>query len=270
LFEVVKVMMKKIKKDNKALTPRMNPMEERGQIDHLYDEAVPVWYNRSGKVNPGWLSACREQRNLTKHLMEQIADPLNLSKAYQRVLSNGGSGRVDGMRVKELQGWLGENLNQLQHQLLQGTYEPQSIRGVQIPKPNGGGKRQLGIPTVKDRMIEQAVHQVLSVDYERIFSTCSYGFRPNKNAHQALKQAGAFVAEGKIYVIDLDLEKFFDEVNHHRLMWLLSTRIADKRVLQLIYRYLKAGMLQDGLTEQRIKGTPQGSPLSPLLSNIVR
>jgi RNA-directed DNA polymerase len=127
----------------------------------------------------------------------------------------------------------------------------------------------LGIPTVKDRMIEQGVHQVLSVDYERIFSTYSYGFRPNKNAHQALKQAGAYVAEGKVYVIDLDLEKFFDEVNHHRLMWLLSTRIADERVLQLIHRYLRAGMLQDGLTEQRIKGTPQGSPLSPLLSNIV-
>ena len=172
--------------------------------------------------------------------MEQIADPLNLSKAYQRVLSNGGSGGVDGMSVKELQSWLGENINQLQHQLLQGTYEPQSIRGVQIPKPNGGGKRQLGIPTVKDRMIEQGVHQVLSVDYERIFSTYSYGFRPNKNAHQALKQAGAYVAEGKVYVIDLDLEKFFDEVNHHRLMWLLSTRIADERVLQLIHRYLRA------------------------------
>ena len=143
------------------------------------------------------------------------------------------------------------------------------MRGVQIPKPNGSGKRQLGIPTVKDRLIQQALHQVLSVDYERIFSTRSYGFRPNKNAHQALKQAGAYVAQGKSYVIDLDVEKFFDEVNHHRLMWLLSTRIGDKRVLHLIHRYLKAGMLQEGLTGQRIKGTPQGSPLSPLLSNIV-
>jgi RNA-directed DNA polymerase len=262
-------MKKKKIKDNKELKPRMNPMEERGQISRLYDEAIPVWYSRSGKVESEWLSACKEQRNLTRDLMEKIADPLNLSKAYQRVLSNGGSGGVDEMTVKELQGWLEGNLKELQHQLLQGIYEPQPIRGVQIPKPNGGGKRQLGIPTVKDRLVQQAVHQVLSVDYERIFSMHSYGFRPNKKAHQALKQAGAYVEAGKSYVIDLDLEKFFDEVNHHRLMWLISTRIGDVRVLQLIHRYLKAGLMQDGLTEQRIKGTPQGSPLSPLLSNIV-
>lgn len=261
-------MNKKIKKDIKVLPPRMNPMEERGQGNHLYAKAVPVWYSRSGKVNPEWLSACREQRNLTNCLMEQIADPLNLSKAYQRVLSNGGSGGVDGMRVKELQNWLGINLKQLQDQLLQGTYEPQPVRGVEIPKP-GGGKRQLGIPTVIDRLIQQALHQVLSVDYERIFSIHSYGFRANKNAHQALKQAGSYVAAGKGYVIDLDLEKFFDEVNHHRLLWLLSRRIGDERVLRLTHKYLQAGMFQEGLTGQRIKGTPQGSPLSPLLSNIV-
>lgn len=243
-------------------------MEERGQIGHLYAEAVPVWYSRSGKVNPEWLSACRQERSLTKHLMEQIAGPLNLSKAYQQVLSNGGSGGVDGMSVKQLQDWLGAHLNELQDQLLQGIYEPQAIRGVQIPKPTGG-KRQLGIPTVKDRLVQQAIHQVLSAGYERTFSANSYGFRPNKNAHQALKQAGSYVASGKGYIVDLDLEKFFDEVNHHRLMWLLGTRIGDKRVLQLINRYLKAGMMQEGLCEQRIKGTPQGSPLSPLLSNIV-
>lgn len=139
---------------------------------------------------------------------------------------------------------------------------------MEIPKPNGG-RRRLGIPTVIDRMVQQSIDQVLSERYERIFSGNSYGFRPGKNAHQALKQAAAYVAEGKSYVIDLDLEKFFDEVNHHRLMWLLSCRIGDRRVLQLIHRYLKAGMMQGGLVEQRIKGTPQGSPLSPLLSNIV-
>jgi group II intron reverse transcriptase/maturase len=172
------------------------------------------------------------------------------------------------MTVKELQEWLGNSLTQLQQQLLQGKYEPQAVRGVQIPKHNGG-YRQLGIPTVIDRLVQQAIHQVLSVRYEKIFSANSYGFRPNKNAHQALKQAGEYVAAGKGYAIDLDLEKFFDEVNHHRLMWLLSTRVGDKRLLQLIHRYLKAGMLQDGLEQQRIKGTPQGSPLSPLLSNIV-
>lgn len=243
-------------------------MEERGVSNRLFAEGVPVWYTRSGGVNPEWLSACEEERNSTKCLMEQIADPLNLQKAYQRVVQNGGSGGVDAMTVKDLRVWLNTNLLQMQQQLVEGLYAPQAVRGVQIPKPHGG-YRQLGIPTVKDRLVQQALHQVLSIGYERIFSPFSYGFRPNKNAHWALKQAGEYVAAGKSYVIDLDLEKFFDEVNHHRLMWLLSTRIGDKRVLQLIQRYLKAGMLQNGLSAQRIKGTPQGSPLSPLLSNIV-
>lgn len=256
------------RKDNEALLSRMNPMGERGKSNHLLAEAMPVRHSRSGKVNPMWLSACREQRNLTRSLMERIASPLNISKAYQRVLRNGGSGGVDGLTVKELQGWLGENLNQLQQQLLQGSYRPQAIKGVEIPKA-GGGKRQLGIPTVTDRLVQQAIHQVLSEDYERTFSASSHGFRPGRNAHGALKQAGQYAAAGKSYVIDLDLEKFFDEVNHHRLLWMLSTRIGDKRLLQLIHRYLKAGVLQEGLTTQRIKGTPQGSPLSPLLSNIV-
>ena len=200
--------------------------------------------------------------------MEKIAAPLNLQKAYRRVVQNGGSGGVDGMKVKELQEWLNKNLTSLVQQLQEGTYQPQAVRGVQIPKGQGG-HRQLGIPTVKDRLVQQAIAQVLSVHYERIFSDNSYVFRPAKNAHQALKRAGKYVASGKVYVIDLDLEKFFDEVNHHRLMWLLSTRIGDKGLLQLIHRYLKAGMLEDGLEQQRIKGTPQGSPLSPILSNIV-
>lgn len=120
-----------------------------------------------------------------------------------------------------------------------------------------------------DRLVQQSLHQVLSVEYEKIFSKRSYGFRAQRNAHQALRQAGAYVAQGKSYVIDLDLEKFFDEVNHHRLIWLLGTRIGDGRVVKLIHRYLQAGILQEGLSQQRIKGTPQGSPLSPLLSNIV-
>jgi group II intron reverse transcriptase/maturase len=260
--------MKKRKRDKEVLVLRMNPMEERGQNNGLFVEAIPVWYSRNGQVNPEWLSACKEERNLTGSLMEQIASPLNLSKAYQQVKNNGGSAGVDGMKVEELQGWLGNNLNHLQEQLLKGNYQPQMVKGVQIPKP-GGGKRQLGIPTVIDRLVQQSIHQILSVKYEKIFSENSYGFRPNKNAHQALKEASSYVAQGKKTVIDLDLEKFFDEVNHHRLLWLLSTRIGDKRVLQLIQRYLKTGMLQYGLTEQRIKGTPQGSPLSPLLSNIV-
>jgi RNA-directed DNA polymerase len=262
--------MKKKKRDKERLSPRMKlpGAEERGQNNRLFVEAVPVWYSRNGQVNSEWLSACKEERNLTENLMEQIADPLNLNKAYQQVKRNGGSAGVDDMKVEELQEWVGNNLTHLQEQLLKGNYQPQKVRGVQIPKP-GGGKRQLGIPTVTDRLVQQAIHQVLSVMYEKIFSKNSYGFRPNKNAHQALKKASQYVAQGKNNVIDLDLEKFFDEVNHHRLMWLLGTRIGDTRVLRLIHLYLKAGILQEGLTEQRTKGTPQGSPLSPLLSNIV-
>lgn len=267
-MEVVKAKGLRKQKDKKVLMPRMNPMEERGQSNHLFVEAVPVWYGQNGKVNPVWLSACQEERTLTRHLMERIADPLNVTKACQRVVSNGGSSGVDGMEVGELKGWLGKNLNQLREQLLSGTYQPQAVKGVNIPKPSGG-KRRLGIPAVVDRLVQQSIHQVLSVGYERIFSENSYGFRPRRNAHQALKQAAAYVTAGKTVVIDLDLEKFFDEVNHHRLLWLLSTRIGDKRLLQLIQRYLRTGMVQGGLVEQRIKGTPQGSPLSPLLSNIV-
>ena len=260
--------MENKRKEKKALLPRMNPMEERRQSNHLFVEAIPVWYSQNGKVNPMWLSACKEERNLTSDLMERIGDPLNITKACRRVVSNGGSSGVDGMKVEELKEWLGTNLSKLQAQLLEGSYQPQAVKGIEIPKATGG-KRQLGIPTVIDRVVQQSIHQVLSIGYERIFSENSYGFRPGKSAHQALKQASAYVAEGRSYVIDLDLEKFFDEVNHHRLMWLLSTRIGDQRVLRLIHRYLKAGMMQGGLLEQRIKGTPQGSPLSPLLSNIV-
>lgn len=246
----------------------MNPMEERRQSNHLFVEAVPVWYSQDGKVNPAWLSACKTERSLTMHLMERITDSLNLTKACQKVVSNGGGSGIDDMHTIELKEWLGKNLAILQEQLLAGTYHPQAVKGVEIPKPNGG-KRQLGIPTVIDRLVQQSIHQVLNVRYEGIFSENSYGFRPNKNAHQALKQASSYVAGGKTFVIDLDLENFFDEVHHHRLMWLLSSRIGDKRVLRLIHKYLKVGMMQGGLVEQRIKGTPQGSPLSPLLSNIV-
>ena len=261
-------MSLKKRQENKALPPRMNLVGERGQSKHLFAEAVPVWYSQSGKVTPAWLSACKEERTLTSHLMERIADPLNVTKACHRVVSNGGSSGTDGMKVEELKEWLGKNLTLLQQQLLTGIYRAQTVKGVEIPKP-GGGKRQLGIPTVKDRLVQQSIQQVLSEIYEKTFSENSYGFRPHRSAHQALKQAAGYVAEGKPFVIDLDLEKFFDEVNHHRLMWLLGTRIGDRRVLQLIHRYLKAGMFTGGLEEQRIKGTPQGSPLSPLLSNIV-
>jgi len=234
----------------------------------LTEGGTVVHRDKSGKVSPLWLGACETERTQTEGLMDQIADPLNLQKAYRKVKANAGKGGVDGMEVKELGERLNKNLFTLREQLLKGQYKVQPVRGVKILKPQGG-YRQLGIPTVGDRLVQQAMHQVLMVRYEAIFSEHSYGFRPNKSAHQALKQAGIHIAEGKGCVIDLDLEKFFDEVNHHRLMWLLSKRIGDGRVLDLIHRFVKAGVLEGGLMSQRIKGTPQGGPLSPLLSNIV-
>lgn len=249
---------------------QMNPvMEEECKSDYsLFVEAIPVWYESHGKVSSSWLSVCEKERNQTTGLMAQIADPLNLAKAAKQVIRNAGSAGTDGMGVKELKVWLQGNLPMLMEQLLTGRYQPQPVRGVQIPKPKGG-YRQLGIPTVKDRLVQQAILQVLTKIYDKSFSPASYGFRPRRNAHQALKQAAKYVEAGKTLVVDIDLEKFFDEVNHHRLLWLLSTRISDQRLLQLISRFLKTGILQGGLTEQRTKGTPQGSPLSPLLSNIV-
>ncbi|MBD3181874.1 group II intron reverse transcriptase/maturase [Candidatus Poribacteria bacterium] len=200
--------------------------------------------------------------------MERIADLSNLITALRQVVSNGGSAGIDGMSVTELKEWFNHNWQELQASLLNGTYTPSGVRGVRIRKPKGGF-RQLGIPTCKDRLVQQATSQILSGRYEPIFSESSYGFRPGHNAHQALLKAAGYVAEGYRYVVDLDLEKFFDEVNHDRLLWLLGTRIGDRRVLSLIGKFLRSGIMQDGLISQRIKGTPQGSPLSPLLSNIV-
>jgi group II intron reverse transcriptase/maturase len=215
-----------------------------------------------------WLTDCYEERTSTVDLMSSVADLPNLSQACRRVIQNGGAGGVDGMEVVELREWFSANHEGLRTQLLSGNYHPSAVRGVKIPKPNGG-ERQLGIPTVVDRVVQQAIHQVLNPRYERVFSKSSYGFRLGKGARQALRQAGEYVGEGYKRVVDIDLAKFFDEVNHSRLLWRLSTRIGDKRLLKLIHRFLKAGMLEGGLLGQRVKGTPQGGPLSPLLSNIV-
>lgn len=246
----------------------MNPTGEWGESGDLFATEVPVWYEKSGKVSSEWLSMCEEERNQTSRLLEEIASPSNLVKAYKQVKRNGGSGGIDGMGVKEFGEWLGANLSKLQTEIIQEEYQPSAVRGVKIPKPKGGF-RQLGIPTVKDRVIQQAISQVLQPIYDLKFSTDSYGFRPNRNAHQALRKASQIVKSGKTIVVDLDLAKFFDEVNHQRLMWIMGTRIGDQRVLNLIRRILKTGILEGGMMEQRIKGTPQGSPLSPLLSNIV-
>jgi RNA-directed DNA polymerase len=235
--------------------------------DDLFAVEIPVWYQSSGKVNPEWLSICKEERNQTTALLEQIISFGNLEKAYKQVRRNGGSGGIDQMSIKDFGIWFGIHYQDLQNQLLNGTYQPQSVRGVQIPKPNGG-YRQLGIPTVKDRVVQQAISQVLQVIFDPKFSPKSYGFRPNRNAHQALREVSKIVKTGKTKIVDLDLAKFFDEVNHQRLMWLLSRRIGDKRLLKLISKILKTDIMQEGLSSQRKKGTPQGSPLSPLLSNI--
>jgi RNA-directed DNA polymerase len=247
----------------------MNPHEGESKMNgDLFIREMPVWYLADGKVSPEWLSICEEERNQTKQLMEKIASLSNLQNAYLVVKSNGGSSGVDKQSIKTFGAWFALGKISLQSELLKGDYQPQSVKRVLIPKPNGG-ERQLGIPTVRDRVVQQAIQQVLQVYYEPNFSEHSYGFRPHRNCHQALKASLAHIKKGKGYVVDIDLEKFFDEVNHQRLLWLMSTRIGDTRLLKLISKILKSGILVDGLIEQRIKGTPQGSPLSPLLSNIV-
>jgi RNA-directed DNA polymerase len=257
-------------KGRKQSKGRMNRKQqgERTRIDGLFTPEKPVWFQKSGKVNPVWLSICEKERNQTTNLLERIANPLNLQKAYKQVKKNKGSEGTDGMTIEELGTWLKEHILNLETELLSGTYEPQTVRGVEIPKPKGG-KRLLGIPTVKDRLVQQAINQILQPIYDPKFSENSFGFRPNKSAHQALARACKFVKSGKTRTVDLDLAKFFDEVNHQRLLWLLSRRIGDKRLLTLIAKILNTGILMDGMISHRLKGTPQGSPLSPLLSNIV-
>jgi group II intron reverse transcriptase/maturase len=214
------------------------------------------------------LSLLERQRTLTENLLERIVDYGNLMRAYKQVANNDGSGGIDGMEREELRQWLGKHINTLRATLLIEKYEVSAVRKVEIQKPDGG-KRILGIPTVKDRLIQQAIHQELSRYYEPVFSESSYGFRPGRSAHQAIEQASKYIQEGKEWVVDIDLEKFFDKINHDRLMQRLSKGIGDKKLLRLINAYLKAGMMDDGLIEQRVSGTPQGGPLSPLLSNIV-
>lgn len=213
-------------------------------------------------------TALKGNRHLTEDLMKEVCSLSNLRRAYRQVRANKGSAGTDGMTVEEMHDYFKAKIELLREQLLEGRYNPEAVRGVIIPKPNGGS-RQLGIPTVVDRVIQQAIAQVLEKVYEPTFSESSYGFRPRKGAHGALKQASKYVSEGYIWVVDLDLEQFFDRVNHDLLMGRLAQVIADKTLLRLIRRYLETGIMQDGISERRQEGTPQGSPLSPLLSNIM-
>jgi RNA-directed DNA polymerase len=201
-------------------------------------------------------------------LMEAVVERGNLMLAYQRVVENKGAAGVDGIGIAEFKGHLQRHWPTIKARLLAGEYMPQAVRRVDIPKPQGG-VRTLGIPTLSDRLIQQALHQVLSPIFEVAFSDSSYGFRPGRNAHQAVKAAQQYVAEGRRVVVDVDVEKFFDRVNHDLLMEKLSQKIDDRRVLQLIRRYLEAGMMAEGISSPRTQGTPQGGPLSPLLSNIL-
>lgn len=201
-------------------------------------------------------------------LMEAVLERGNMRAAYERVMANKGSAGVDGMTVDQLDGHVREHWPSIKAALLAGTYQPQPVRRVEIPKP-GGGKRMLGIPTVLDRLIQQALHQILSPIFEEEFSEHSYGFRPGRSAHSAVRQAQWYVGEGRRHVVDLDLEKFFDRVNHDILMARLARKVEDKRVLALVRRYLQAGMMEGGIATVRMEGTPQGGPLSPLLSNVL-
>lgn len=201
-------------------------------------------------------------------LMEAVSERGNLMLAYQKVVENKGAAGVDGIGVTEFKDHLKQHWPTIKARLLAGTYIPQAVRRVEIPKPQGG-VRTLGIPTLTDRLIQQALHQVLQAIFEPEFSASSYGFRPGRNAHQAVKAAQQYVAEGRRVVVDMDLEKFFDRVNHDLLMGKLARKIDDGRVLQLIRRYLEAGMMAGGVVLPRTEGTPQGGPLSPLLSNIL-
>jgi len=201
-------------------------------------------------------------------LMEAAVERSNMLCAYERVVKNEGAPGVDGLTVAEFKPWLQAHWPSVRQALLAGDYMPAAVRKVEIPKPQGG-VRTLGIPTVLDRLIQQSLNQVLQPLFDPEFSKSSYGFRPGRNAHQAVKAAQSYVAEGKRWVVDLDLEKFFDRVNHDVLMARVARKVEDDRVLKLIRRYLEAGLMEGGVTSARTEGTPQGGPLSPLLSNIL-
>lgn len=204
----------------------------------------------------------------TERLMEEVCKRENAKEALKRVRANKGAPGVDGMRVDELPGHLKQQWPRIKEQLLAGTYKPKPVKRVNIPKP-GGGERALGIPTVLDRFVQQAVLQVMQPLFEPTFSDHSYGFRPGRSAHQAVARAQEHIREGNTWVVDMDLEKFFDRVNHDRLMARVARKIGDKRLLKLLRGFLNSGVMEGGLVSPTTEGTPQGGPLSPLLSNIV-
>jgi len=234
------------------------PAEGRGETPSAVArgiEAIRAGYGTESQASP-------------ENLMEEVCQRDNLVKALKRVKANKGSPGIDGMKVEELSDYLKGNWTRIREELLSGAYQPQPVKRVKIPKP-AGGERPLGIPTVLDRFIQQAVLQVLQRSWDQTFSEQSYGFRPGRSAHQAVAQAQAYIAQGYGYIVDIDLEKFFDRVNHDILMGLVAKRVQDKRILKLLRAYLNAGVLENGLVSPVTEGTPQGGPLSPLLSNLM-
>src|SRR6266403_1267552 len=219
---------------------------------------------REETESPGATSGPENPAN-TNRLMEEVCERENLKAALQQVKANKGSAGVDGMTVGGITDYLKQHWPAIREQLLSGTYEPKAVRRVEIPKPDGG-VRKLGIPTVLDRLIQQAVMQVLQRRWDPTFSEHSHGFRPKRSAHQAVAKAQQYIAAGNRWVVDLDIEKFFDRVNHDKLIAAIARRVTDKRVLRLIGAFLKVGVLENGLVSPAEEGTPQGGPLSPLLS----
>ena len=211
--------------------------------------------------------AC-ESPAIPEQVMEEVCDRENLLRALRRVKSNKGSPGIDGMKVGELPGYLKQHWPAIREPLLNGTYKPQPVRRVEIPKPDGG-MRQLGIPTVLDRLIQQAVMQVLQGKWDGTFSEHSHGFRPQRSAHQAVAKAQQYIAAGNRWVVDLDLEKFFDRVNHDRLMAAVAWRVNDKRMLKLIRAFLESGVMENGLVSPVEEGTPQGGPITPLTQKVI-
>jgi RNA-directed DNA polymerase len=232
--------------------------EDRGEAPNGLREGTETLVAKRNEESPA----------IDEQMIEEVCERENCKQALKRVKANKGSPGADGMTVRQLPAYLKQHWPTIREQLLSGTYKPQPVKRVEIPKPDGG-MRKLGIPTVLDRFIQQAVMQVLQRQWDRTFSEHSYGFRPGRSAHQAVGKAQQYIAEGYRWVVDLDLEKFFDRVNHDRLMAKIAKRVSDKRMLKLIRTFLTAGVMENGLVSPVDEGTPQGGPLSPLLSNIV-
>ena len=248
----------------------MSDRRQNNQLELAFAEMSRSEAPRDSVEGTETLTAKREAESManSKPLMEAVCERKNCRQALARVKSNKGSAGIDGMTVEQLPAYLKQHWPTIREQLLSGTYKPQPVKRAEIPKPDGG-MRKLGIPTVLDRFIQQAVMQVLQRSWDYRFSAHSYGFRPGRSAHQAVSKAQQYIADGFGWVVDLDLEKFFDRVNHDKLMAKLARRISDKRMLKLIRAFLRAGVLEAGLVSPVDEGTPQGGPLSPLLSNIV-